>query len=170
MFLPADDDDLPAIVALMNRAYRGNIGWTTENAYLAGDRTTEALLRAELTAKPSAILLKWEDAHSDDIGGCVWLEPLEADVWYMGSLTIDPARQNQGLGRKLLAAAENWARPRGAERMRMTVINIRETLIAWYQRRGYALTGATEPFPYDDARFGKPLRDDLSFVVLEKAL
>ena len=47
----------------------------------------------------------------------------------------------------------------------MTVVHIRDTLIAWYQRRGYVLTGETLPFPYGD-----PPRDDLSFVVLEKAL
>ena len=50
----------------------------------------------------------------------------------------------------------------------MTVVNVRDTLIAWYQRRGYALTGETKPFPYDDKRFGTPLRDDLYFVMLEK--
>jgi hypothetical protein len=52
----------------------------------------------------------------------------------------------------------------------MIVMNIRHTLIAWYQRRGYALTGETVPFPYGDSRFGEPKRDDLSFVVLEKRL
>jgi hypothetical protein len=52
----------------------------------------------------------------------------------------------------------------------MTVVAIRDTLIAWYQRRGYALTGETRPWPYEDERFGQPGRDDLSFVVLEKAL
>jgi len=52
----------------------------------------------------------------------------------------------------------------------MTVVSVRESLIAWYLRRGYRLTGQTEPFPYDDHRFGTPLRDDLEFVVLEKDL
>ena len=52
----------------------------------------------------------------------------------------------------------------------MTVLHVRDTLIAWYQRRGYTLTGETKPFPYDDNRFGTPLRDDLYFVVLEKHL
>ena len=52
----------------------------------------------------------------------------------------------------------------------MTVVNVRDTLIAWYRRRGYILTGEAEPFPYDDARFGVPKRDDLSFVVLRKRL
>ena len=54
--------------------------------------------------------------------------------------------------------------------MRMTVVNVRDTLIAWYQRRGYTLTGETKPFPYGDNRFGKPLRNDLHFVVLQKEL
>ena len=70
----------------------------------------------------------------------------------------------------MLAAAEDWARQRGGKRMRMSVINLRGALIAWYLRRGYAKTGETEPFPYGDDRFGAPLRDDLCFVVLEKDL
>ena len=51
-----------------------------------------------------------------------------------------------------------------------TVIDIRESLIAFYGRRGYARTGVTKPFPYGDERFGTPLRDDLRFEVLEKDL
>ena len=54
--------------------------------------------------------------------------------------------------------------------MRMSVITVRETLIAWYERRGYARTGKTLPFPYGDDRFGLPLRDDLRFDVFEKSL
>ena len=42
--------------------------------------------------------------------------------------------------------------------------------MAWYQRRGYELTGETQRFPYDDPRFGTPTRDDLYFEMLEKAL
>ena len=52
----------------------------------------------------------------------------------------------------------------------MTVVSVRETLIAWYERHGYRRTGETERFPYDDTRFGVPLRSDLEFVVLEKRL
>jgi len=64
--------------------------------------------------------------------------------------------------------AEGFAKERGACRMRISVVNVRKTLIAWYERRGYILTGETQPFPYGDERFGKPLRDDLQFVLLEK--
>lgn len=52
----------------------------------------------------------------------------------------------------------------------MTVIDIRAELIAWYERRGYARTGITKPFPYDDDHFGLPQRDDLRFEYLTKAL
>jgi ribosomal protein S18 acetylase RimI-like enzyme len=173
VYRPVADSDIPAIVQLMNRAYRGSgssPGWSTEEAYLGGDRTTEAVLRADLKAKPSASLLKWKDERAERIIGCVWLEPMTEDTWYLGSLAIDPEQQNGGLGRTMLAAAEKWVHERGAKRVRMSVINIREALIAWYVRRGYVKTGATEPFPYGDDRFGRPLRDDLSFVVLEKPL
>jgi GNAT superfamily N-acetyltransferase len=173
VFLPIVDNDIPAVVALINRAYRGtssSAAWTTEAAYLSGDRTTEHLLRADLDAKPDASLFKWKDSRTGPIQGCVWLEHLGNDIWYLGSLAIDPERQNSGLGRVLLSAAEQWMRERGATRVRMTVVNIRDTLISWYLRRGYRRTGETNPFPYGDNRFGIPLRDDLSFVVLEKDL
>jgi ribosomal protein S18 acetylase RimI-like enzyme len=92
------------------------------------------------------------------------------DTWYLGLLTIDPALQNRQLGRTLLAAAEQFAQDRGARTMRITVLNVRAALIAWYERRGYTRTGETQPFPYGDERFGKPLRDDLGFIVLSKQL
>jgi hypothetical protein len=47
---------------------------------------------------------------------------------------------------------DEWALPA----MRMTVIDIRDELIAFYERRGYARTGIKKPFPYGDARFGFP--------------
>jgi hypothetical protein len=53
--------------------------------------------------------------------------------------------------------------------IRMHVVNVRDALMTWYLRR-YHKTGETEPFPYGDDRFGAPLRDDLSFRVLEKDL
>jgi GNAT superfamily N-acetyltransferase len=168
---PALPGDIPAIVALMNRAYRGSeTGWNTEAAYIGGDRTNVALLEADIRAKPDAAQLV---ARSDEDGrlmASVWLEPVGDVVWYLGALTVDPGLQLGGMGRKLLAAAEDWAVGHGARVIRMTVVHVREALIAWYERRGYALTGGTAPFPYGDERFGRPKRDDLYFVVLEKAV
>lgn len=173
MYVPIRDDDIPAVVALMNLAYRGSgasAGWTTEAGHVSGDRTTAALLRADIAAKPAAFLLKWVDGPEQRLQGCVWLEPLGGGTWYLGSLAADPRQQNSGLGRTMLFAAEDWIRAHGGERVRMTVVNVRETLIGWYVRRGYRVTGETEPWPYGDDRFGVPLRDDLCFMVLEKDL
>ncbi len=168
---PATDAEIPEIVELSNWAYRGTgavASWTVES-YLEGERTTPDALRSDLAASPGARILIWRDAGGVLLGH-LWLEPAGEGVWYLGLLSVRPDRQDQKLGRRLLDAAEDHARARGGRRMRMTVINVRDTLIAWYRRRGYALTGEARPFPYGDDRFGKPLRDDLSFVVLEKAI
>lgn len=167
----ATQADLPEIVALANWAYRGTgpqSSWTVES-YLDGERTTVEALSADLAANPRAQILVWRDAAGELVGH-FWLEPVGDDVGYLGLLSVRPDRQDQKLGRTMLSAAEAFARSLGLRRMQMTVINVRDTLIAWYQRRGYALTGETRPFPYGDDRFGRPLRDDLCFVVLERAL
>jgi len=160
--------DLPEIVALMNRAYRGQEGWAVEQGYILGDRISLPDLEAELAAKPQMQFLVWRE--EGELLGCVSLEPLGEDVWYLGSLTVEPGRQDAQLGRRLLAQAERIAGEAGARRMHLTVIWVRETLIAWYRRRGYLPTGKTTPFPYDDDRWGRPMRDDLHFVWFEKLL
>jgi hypothetical protein len=50
------------------------------------------------------------------------------------------------------------------------VLNVRGTLLAWYERRGYKLTGESHAFPYQDNRYGVPQRPDLAFLCLEKNL
>jgi ribosomal protein S18 acetylase RimI-like enzyme len=169
--LPAAEADHPEIVALTNRAFRETgpqASWNVESL-IEGERINQAMLREDLAAKPDAHLLTWRD-DGGELLGHVWLEPAGEGAWYLGLLTVRPDRQDAKLGRTLLTAAEDFARGRGARRMRMTVINQRDTLIAWYERRGYAQTGETQPFPYGDDRFGRPLVDDLHFVVLERAL
>jgi GNAT superfamily N-acetyltransferase len=165
--------DLPAVVELVNAAYRGSgaeQGWTTEAAYIDGPRINMGLLQADLDAQPQALLLVWRDEPEGDLLGCVWLEPAAENVWYLGMLTVRPDLQARQLGRQILAGAEAAAAKAGAARLRMSVVNIRDTLIAWYVRRGFELMPETKPFPYADNRFGKPRRDDLEFVILEKAL
>lgn len=165
----ATQADLPEVVSLMNRAYRGGKGWAAEGPYIQGDRISLKDLEAELAAKPDMQLLIWRD--TDTLTGCVTLEPLGDGVrWYLGGLTIEPARQEAKLGRRLLAQAEEVARAAGARRMRLNVIWVREALIEWYLRRGYEPTGERTPFPYDDDRWGRPTRPDLAFLWFEKPL
>ncbi len=174
MFLiPAVEADIPAVVELANRAYRGSgpsAGWNSEAGLIEGPRLTGAVLRQDLATKPQAHLLTFRDDPSGPLLGTVWLEPASAATWYLGLLTVCPDLQNRQLGRALLSAAEDFAKARGAQCISMSVINVRDTLISWYQRRGYRHTGETQPFPYGSERVGKPLRDDLHFVILERSL
>jgi ribosomal protein S18 acetylase RimI-like enzyme len=165
----ADDADVPEIVALVNLAYRGSEGWTPETL-IDGQRTDAGTLRADIAAAPHARLLLHRDPGDGALLGTVWLEPEAGGGWYLGMLAVRPDLQERHLGRAILAEAEAIARSEGAHAIRMTVINLRHALIAWYERRGYARTGETEPFPYGDERFGIPRRDDLHFIVLEKSL
>jgi len=173
MLKAAVEDDYGAVIDLANVAYRSTgdgASWNSETGIIAGVRLTDSSLREDLTKKPNAELLIWREEVSGELLGTVWLEPKGDGVWYLGLLIVRPGLQNRGLGRQLLGAAEEFVKERGGVRVRMTVLHVRETLVAWYQRRGYALSGKTEAFPYGDERFGKPLRDDLHFVVMEKGI
>jgi ribosomal protein S18 acetylase RimI-like enzyme len=171
---PAGEADLPSIVALMNAAFRGvsavpgwkGPGWSVETEFITGSRITLSLLLEEIETGAQFLVAK----HDGALHGCVSLHAHSAGRWYLGSLTVDPALQNSGFGRKLLLSAEEYALAHDASTIEMTVVNIRHALIAWYVRRGYQPTGDTRSFPYDDNRFGIPTRPDLEFVVLEKDL
>ncbi len=162
--------DVSAIHALVESAYRGDesrAGWTTEAELLDGTRTDEQEVRALVESERSRILLA-HDAATGALVGSVHIED-EGDAAYVGMFAVRPVLQARGVGRALLAETERLARDvLGRDVTRMTVIAQRPELLAWYQRRGYALTGQREPFPYDEARCGKPRRDDLVFEVLEK--
>jgi GNAT superfamily N-acetyltransferase len=83
---------------------------------------------------------------------------------------VDPTLQGGGLGKLVMNEAERVAREDfRCTQMQMTVISIRDDLIAWYERRGYRRSGIYKPFPYGDERFGIPKRDDLRFELLVKA-
>lgn len=161
--------DIAALHALVQVAYRGDSarrGWTHEADLLDGQRIDAEGLAA-LLVDPDQTVLAADDAGV--LVGCVQVA-VRGDLAYLGMLTVDPARQAAGLGRRLVAAAEAHARDLGARHMEMTVIHHRVELIGWYERLGYAATGERRPFPMDDARFGLPRVADLSFVVLARDL
>lgn len=170
-FAAASPDDAAAVVALVNSAYRGEgskRGWTTEADILGGQRTDERKVR-EMIAEPGGRVELARDA-SGALLACVHLKREGDGACYLGMLTVDPGRQAGGLGKKLLARAEELARSWGCRAMRMTVIDTRAELLAFYERRGYARTGKSEPFPSHDPRFGLPKVADLRFCELVKPL
>jgi ribosomal protein S18 acetylase RimI-like enzyme len=166
----ASASDLPEVVQLTNLSFRGEVGWTLESKYIEGERISLKNLQENIADRPNALVLIWRDEEDGTLLGSVWLEPRKDGLWYMGLLAVRPERQGQQLGRRMLEASEEAIRQRGAKRIRISVVNVRQKLITWYERRGYVRTGEMEPFPYGDERVGRPLRDDLEFVILEKQL
>ncbi len=162
--------DVDAIIALVESAYRGDAsrqGWTTEADFLDGQRIDRQLL-VELIARSDARVVLAE--RDGQLLACCELQD-QRGIAYFGMFAVRPNGQGAGIGNRLLIEAERIAaRQWQCREMRMTVIDIRNELIAWYERRGYQRTGEHKPFPYGDERFGIPLRDDLRFEVLRKDL
>jgi len=169
-FRAAQAGDVDAVVALVESAYRGDAsraGWTTEADLLDGRRTGADDVLAQI-GRPRSVVLLAERAGR--LVACAHVA-VEDGAGYFGMFSVAPGLQGGGVGKAVLAEAERLAHEDfGMAVMRMTVIDVRDELIAFYERRGYRRTGIKKPFPYGDARFGLPKRADLRFEVLEKAL
>ncbi|HEY3478856.1 MAG TPA: GNAT family N-acetyltransferase [Streptomyces sp.] len=169
-FRDATAADVPALVALIESAYRGDdsrAGWTTEADILEGQRTDPEGVLAVIEGADSKLL-------AVEVGGelvaCCQLEHRGSHA-YFGMFAVRPTLQGAGLGKVIIAEAERFAHEEwDVAEMHMTVISARDDLIAWYIRRGYARTGEMTPFPYGNERFGLPTRDGLEFELLTKKL
>lgn len=171
-FRPATLADIPALVALVTSAYRGDVskqGWTTEADMLDGQRIDPEVLRHDIERPRSRVILaERADADGLILLACVHVAE-DNGAGYLGMFSVRPDGQGGGIGKQVMREAERYAREDlQLPAMRMTVIDIRDELIAFYERRGYRRTGITKPFPYGDERFGIPKRDDLRFEILEK--
>lgn len=169
--------DIPALVALVESAYRGDAsrkGWTTEADLLDGQRIDPAGI-GDIIARADSRVIVFERAAAEAgqapvLLACCHIEK-QGSACYFGMFAVDPSLQGGGVGKIAMNEAERAAHEDfGCDEMQMTVISIRDELIAWYERRGYRRTGKYKPFPYGDARFGIPKRDDLRFELLVKPL
>ena len=163
-FRTATAADVPALRALVESAYRGDSakrGWTHEADLLDDERTSDAELAATIADEKARVLLARIDGK---LIGTVTIRDLGEGRAYLGMLCVDPDLQTEGLGRALIADAEDMAAEEfGARIMEMTVIDAREELIAYYERRGYTRTGELRPFPL-------PADVPYKMAVLERAI
>jgi ribosomal protein S18 acetylase RimI-like enzyme len=161
--------DVPVLEKLVNSGYRGEgskKGWTTEAHLLLGEARTDAANIITMIEDNTAVILKHTDA-AGTITGCVYLQKQERGL-YLGMLTVSPELQGGGTGKQLLAAATEYATAQRCPCIFMSVISVRQELIAWYERHGYSQTGETKPFAVDE-RYGKPTQP-LEFIIMEKHL
>jgi ribosomal protein S18 acetylase RimI-like enzyme len=161
-------DQVSELVELVNSAYRGEgskRGWTTEADLLGGIRTDEASM-LHLINDLDGVMLECRN-EQNKLLGCVNLQKQNNQL-YLGMLTVSPELQGGGIGKELLQASEKYAKNQKLSAIVMTVISVRQELIAWYERHGYKRTGETKPFPSSDPSFGIP-KQPLEFIVLKKS-
>ncbi|TPX08053.1 uncharacterized protein E0L32_010253 [Thyridium curvatum] len=172
-FRQATPADIDAILPIIRRAYRGREGWTTEADWLNDKRISPAGLLEKIN-NPRGVVFVAIDDGTGEVVSCCELELQKSSglpVGYFGLFAVDPSRQAQGIGRRVMEWAEEYAKDRWAvQSMEMWVIYLRDDLIEYYGRRGYRRTGETREFPYEHLYEGKALRDDLYFDVLRKEI
>jgi len=125
----ADESDIPALNPVINRAF------AVETFFITGERVSPQRTREYMQTGRFLIA---EEAGS--LLGCVYVE-LHGERAYLGLLSVDPSRQKTGLGRRLVAAAEEFAREIDAHHMDLTVVNLRTELPPFYQKLGYKIVG-----------------------------
>src|SRR5262249_15002811 len=82
---------------------------------------------------------------------------------YFGMLSVDPARQKEGLGRRLVEIAEQRCRDAGCRIMELHAVNLRPELLPYYRRLGYVESGTA---PFTSERLKQPAH----FIIMEKPL
>ncbi len=146
-------EDVPALVRLINEAF------AVEKFFKVDDRThAEEVLKYMKRGR----FLVAEDANG--INGTVYVEAGQGRG-YIGMLSVAPFHQKQGLGTRLMSAAEEFCREAGCEFVDISVVNLREELPAIYAGMGYVETGS-EPFPVEE----KPVKIPCYFIRMSKEL
>lgn len=127
--------DAAKITGLINDAFH-----IAEVFFVDGPRISQSEVE-QLLVKGAFLLAE----TGDKLNGCVYIE-LRGERSYLGLLSVDPTYQKGGLGSLLMLEAEKHCRERESQFMDILIVNLRDELPAFYQRRGYVETGTT-PFP-----------------------
>jgi GNAT superfamily N-acetyltransferase len=146
----AEDEALVGrLVEVVNAAYAvGEAGMWVAGTRRVRDEELRGLVRA------SEIVVA---RVGDRVVGCVRVHPLSETAWGFGMLAADPSARGTGVGRALVAAAEERARTAGAAEMQLELLvptgRVQESkvrLAEWYSRAGYRVVAGrdfAEDFP-----------------------
>ena len=149
----ATEADLQPLLQLINAAF------DVERFFKVEDRLNPATLLSYFK-KGSFLVLE----EQGKLIATVYVERVD-DRAYLGLLSVDPGQQKRGLGRRMTAAAEEFAREMGARFMDLTVVNLRTELPAIYEKLGYQVTG-TAAFPAQQM----PVTQPCHFICMTKEL
>lgn len=164
-FREAKIADIPQIVDLVNISYRSNEfrGWTSEVDIVDGNRINHDQVKA-LFKDNSKLFVMFQN---EILIACVHVQK-QNDACYIGLLTTHPKMQNMGIGKNILQFAEEHSiKNYSINFFEISVLSVRKELINFYERRGYKLTGESEPYPVN-ANVGTPLSSDIQVLHLVK--
>lgn len=128
----ASPSDCAVMTRLINSAF-------AVEKFIDGERTDEAELRERM--QKGEFLLGRNKAGA--LIASVYVE-VRGTRGYFGMLAVDPRRQGNRLGRKMVEAAEEYCRTKGCTAMDLTVLSLRPELLPIYCRLGYGETGVEE--------------------------
>lgn len=130
MIRPATEADLAALVAL-------------EETFPAVDRFDRRTWRRLLAGQ--TLTLVHETAGTLD-ASAVLLFRQGSDIARLYSISVAPSARGRGLGSKILTACEDYARKRGAARMRLEVRASNSAAHRLYDSAGYRVIAALESY------------------------
>lgn len=169
-FRVASADDAAELQQLIQVAFRAEDsrqGWIADMAL--NRRFTVGIAQIEKAAtEPDSDFLVASDSAGNTVA-TIGVSKQEPDHARIFMLAVDRRHQQGGLGRQVLAYAEEYCqRNWGVTRLGLDALSTRHELISWYLRRGYQKTGETKPFPRE-AYSDLELPEDLCFVQFEKS-
>jgi len=160
----AHADNSQAIANLINKAYRGNIGWTREENLVSGNRISSKQV-GDIILNENSYLFMIKDMNS--IIACICIEKND-NIAQLGLFAVNPSIQNKGLGNKIINLAEEFIKKKlNISTIEIIVLSERKELISYYERRGYKKTNIIKEYP-KNLNVGTPKRDDLKIEYLEK--
>jgi ribosomal protein S18 acetylase RimI-like enzyme len=148
----ASPSDIPRMVSLINRAF------AVERFFKSGDRTNPEQVQ-QMMGDGKFLLLTDEG----EMVACMFVK-VTGDRAYLGTLSVDPARQKSGLGSRMMREAEEYCRNAGCKTLDIRIVNLRVELPEIYRKFGFVESG-TQP-----AEVIKNATRPIHFITMSKPL
>jgi N-acetylglutamate synthase-like GNAT family acetyltransferase len=148
----ASQADVSRIVALINRAF------AVERFFKSGDRTDPEQVQQMMHVGKFLLL-----TEEDELVACMFVK-VTGDRGHLGTLSVGPARQKSGLGRRMMHEAEDYCRNAGCKALDIRIVNLRTELPAIYRKFGFVETGT------QSAEVIKNATRPIHFITMSKAL
>lgn len=165
--LLAARDSMAVLTALLHRAYAPlarqgmNFAAASQSVETTQQRAAEG--QCFVAERRGLIVGTVTVCGPYDLAASPWVAGVAAfrdrDTAHFHQFAVDPGHQRQGIGRRLVAACERWARERGYKRLALDTAEPAAELRALYERLGYVQVAQVQ---WEDRSYRS--------VVMEKAL